>query len=65
MPTYGQTITWHEASGNRSSFTVEGCATPQEALSEAIRCAKSMGWTPPKWWQWWRWSEHIRADFQS
>ena len=61
---YGQTIEWSHR-GSKLSVTVNGCATPQEALGAAIRNAKLFGWTPPRWWQWWRWSEPIRTDSET
>lgn len=62
MVSYGRTIRWYGLDGSVSTFTVDKCETPQEALSEAITSAKAFGWTPPRWWQWWRWREPIRSD---
>lgn len=62
MITHGQTITWTDFNGTRSSFEATGCVSAQAALREAIAGAKAFGWTPPKWWQWWRWHEPIRSE---
>lgn len=66
MTTHGQTIAWTGGGGLDGAITqsvsVEGCATREEAFSKAIQFAKDAGWTPPKWWQWWRWSEPIRSE---
>jgi len=60
-PTYGYVMTFSRA-GHEFTVEVEGLNTPQQALRELIRCARALGWSPPKWWQWWRWKEVIRAD---
>jgi hypothetical protein len=58
MTTFSQEIIWHSMAG-RHSVSVEGCDSREEALSTALRMAKqgSHGWTPPRWWQWWRWGD--------
>ena len=28
-----------------------------EAWAEALRMAVSLGYTPRRWWQWWRWRD--------
>ena len=58
---YGQTIVW----GNRNSISVNGCATPEEAKQKAIEIAKRLGWTNPKWWQFWRAGDTWFADVNS
>lgn len=58
---YGQRVVWSDLSGNVVAVEASGCSTPQEALHEAIASAKAMGWKPPRWWQWWRWDEPVRA----
>lgn len=57
MVLYGHRIEWTEFNGNRSSLRVENCLTREEALDSATQSAIGMGWTPPKWWQWWRWND--------
>ncbi len=56
MTTYGQEIIWSTSTG-RISVMVDKCDTPEEALQEALKWAKEDGWTPPHWWQWWRWGD--------
>ena len=56
MATYGQEIIWNSMAGQHS-VKVEGCDSSEEARTEALRMAKESGWTPPRWWQWWRWSD--------
>lgn len=57
MVTYGQSIVWTSFGGDRSCINVDGCLTPEEARRDAINSAKRLGWTPPRWWQWWRWDD--------
>jgi hypothetical protein len=49
---YGYKIQW----GNQS-FAVCGCATEAEAKQKCIEWATKDGWTPPRWWQLWRWND--------
>jgi hypothetical protein len=56
VATYGQKIIWNTLNG-RQSVSIEGCATWEEARSEALQMAKGSGWKPPRWWQWWRWGD--------
>ena len=52
MITYGFDIKW-----GSTTFGVSGCTTRVAAIQEAITFAKSNGWTPPRWWQFWRWMD--------
>jgi hypothetical protein len=54
---YGQEITWTSITGDKARVSVDGGDLPEEAVAEAIKLAKRYGWTPPKWWQFWRWSD--------
>ena len=54
MATYGFTIKWTTVIGDRITFGVNGCKTCDEAKQQALEIAKDLGWTRPKWWQWWR-----------
>ena len=58
LPTiFGQTIRWTDLGGDEHAVRVNGCTSPQEALKEATRMACEMGWTPRRWWQFWRYSD--------
>lgn len=48
---------WTEFNGTRSVVWLSGAKSYKEAVAEA----QSMGWTPPRWWQWWRWDDTPRA----
>lgn len=55
--TFGRQIVWTEFGGDKVSVAVSGCADHQEAFEEALRLATMDGWTPPRWWQFWRWGD--------
>jgi hypothetical protein len=60
MITHGQKIAWNDRNGYHA-VEVSGYATAEEAKAEAIISAGGLGWTPPKWWQWWRWGDRDYA----
>jgi len=49
---YGYHIKW-----GWSSFAVRGQPSYEEAKRKCIEWATKHGWTPPKWWQFWRWND--------
>jgi len=53
---YGQKIIWHDFWRNWQVVHVSG-TNPEHVRKLAIDSAKEMGWTPPKWWQFWRWDD--------
>jgi hypothetical protein len=55
--TFGQTIRWTEFGGIEHALTVNGFMTPGAATRAAIDAAKELGWTPRRWWQFWRYSD--------
>lgn len=58
MATYGKSIKWQEKwIGPIMTVTADNCDTMEEAERQAISLALERGWTPPKWWQFWRWGE--------
>jgi hypothetical protein len=57
VTTYAQTIEWTNRKGEFCSVTVYDHATPGAARHAAINAARELGWTPPRWWQWWRWKD--------
>lgn len=62
MTTYGQTIRWTNFDGSVEEITVSKCASAEEAYDMAIINAQVNGWTPPRWWQFWRWSDTSPID---
>ena len=56
--TYGHTIRWTTGWLDEATvISTSGHNTHAEAVSRAIDFAKAAGWTPAKWWQWWRWND--------
>ncbi|MDE2096884.1 MAG: hypothetical protein KGL39_06515 [Patescibacteria group bacterium] len=55
--TYGQTIMWTDFRGDVTTITYSGFPTIEEARKCVIESAARQGWTPPKWWQYWRWND--------
>jgi hypothetical protein len=55
MPLYGQTIRWTDRKNRTiTAITVDGRLTAEAALKDAVNEARYFGWTPPKWYEWWR-----------
>jgi hypothetical protein len=57
LPHYGQTIEWTTIWGECYTVEVWGCAccsTREDVTRDALTVARLAGWTPPRWWQWWR-----------
>ena len=54
MSDYVYTETYYN--GGYGVLTITNCPSRREADAEALR----MGWKPPRWWQWWRWSDTPR-----
>ena len=50
------TIVWNDR-GGRNELSVTSNHSYDAALEGVWRIARGMGWTPPKWWQWWRWRD--------
>ncbi len=58
--TYGFTVSWRDwpwSKVNRAGLIK--AATPLEARIKAQELAISFGWTPRRWWQFWRWNEVV------
>jgi len=54
---YEQSVIWSDFINQHNSVGVSGLKTMKEAREQALELAKNGGWTPPKWWQWWRWND--------
>ena len=56
--TYGQQLVWTPTPcSGTTMYEVNGHATPEAAWDAVARWAAGDGWTPPRWWQWWRWHD--------
>lgn len=58
--TYGYSMRF-----NGGGTMVTGCPTQREAIEKCLSWAIVSGWTPPMWWQFWRWDDTSFADVQS
>ena len=54
---YGRTFTFHMSPGETSTYGVEGCKTVEDANYCLARVLYHGGYRPPKWFEWWRFSE--------
>lgn len=54
---WSRRVEWCESSRAVVAVEVSDCDTREEAKLGAFRAAVENGWTRPRWWQWWRWSE--------
>lgn len=62
MISYGQSVTWTDFNGNITRIEISGRSSMREAKRDALEHAKGCGWTPPRWWQWWRWNDTKAND---
>lgn len=57
-PTCAMIVTWSGIDGSVSSVQEIGFLDDQEAIvAEAYRKAAEDGWTPKRWWKFWRWDD--------
>ena len=54
---HGFEITETRPDGSKSTYSVDGCASPKKARDLAYSFAMRSGWTEPRWWMWWRWGD--------
>lgn len=54
---FGYEFSWSREPGGRSTVSSSGYGTAAEADGAFRRSLVEMGYTKPKLWQWWRWSE--------
>lgn len=59
LPYYGQAITWDE-----NYVLADGFPTLRAARIRAIQLAKRDGYTIPRWWQFWWWSDTNVLDWR-
>lgn len=60
-PRFRYEIRWRPIPNAMTSVASGWAASEAEAKAEAWAMAIEYGWTPPRWWQWWRWSESQRV----
>jgi hypothetical protein len=62
MAEYGMLVRWTGRDGRVNILRMGPYPTAQEAWDKALHHARALGWTPPKWWQWWRFGDYPRTD---
>jgi hypothetical protein len=45
-----------------STYNMGGYASQSEMELARQGLMEMIGWTPPKWWQWWRWNDSRIPD---
>lgn len=58
---YSYTIKWTLWSGESQTVSERWFDTLEEMEAARRETAKRIGWTPPKWWQYWRWLDSPRV----
>ena len=56
-PNWGCQVLWTELLGGHNEVRVSGYRSLQDARQAAKDLAIAAGWTPRKWWQWWRFGD--------
>ena len=54
---FGQEIRWRNNGGGHSSVFTGYHPSRRAATVSALRGARLCCWTPPRWYQWWRWGD--------
>ena len=57
---YSFTVRQTYFDGSQLWWTVEGCATKEDAYRDAWLKAIRGGWTPPRWWEFWRYNDLLQ-----
>jgi hypothetical protein len=63
LPLHGYQIRWTERWDSPGATTIgeRGFRSRAEMEKARAETIKRIGWTPPKWWQWWRWNDSPRS----
>lgn len=62
LTTYGYTVRWKDFDGTLHTVKIIEMRSMEDAKRYAFECAKKQGYTPRKWWQWWRWDENVNYE---
>jgi hypothetical protein len=52
--TYGAELRWTRFLEGTHVWRVSGYPTPEAAWTSVLDSASVAGWTPPRWWEFWR-----------
>lgn len=62
---YSAEMRWTWFPWRKVQIRVRGYSTPGEAMTGLMKEALSRGWTPPKWWEIWRFRDFPRTEVKS
>jgi hypothetical protein len=62
VTSWTQTIRWHDRDGGMHTVESGSCVNKDYASFSAWLEAKKAGWTPPRWWEWWRFGDTRLED---
>ena len=54
---FGQSVRWTTLDGSVADVHTTGHTTMDAAQETGFRMATRMGWTPIRWWKFWRWGD--------
>lgn len=53
----GQEIRWRRWGDGKPMVSTGWHPSSRAALVSSLKAARAVGWTPPRWWEWWRWGD--------
>jgi hypothetical protein len=56
-------MSWRDRDGSIHTIHSDMFRTAYGAKFSALRMAVKLGYTRPKWWQYWRWNEQRRSEW--
>lgn len=62
MTTFSAEIYWTQKDGTVTKVKVSGRESSEQAAKDVLWDALMFGWTPPRWWQWWRKNDTTLKD---
>jgi hypothetical protein len=60
MYSYG--LSWHRQPGDTTSVSLGPYSDQEQGEQEFAQALTTMGYSKPKWWQYWRWGENRPSD---
>lgn len=54
---FGYQVVWNRNPGERAVYEESGFETRDEMYAARDELLREIGWTPPRWWQYWRWDD--------
>lgn len=54
---WGFKVSWSGGDGSRTTIAGEGYTSREEMERARDAALAELEWTPPRWWQFWRWND--------